>query len=69
MSFVKNILGMSASQEKDAEIEDDDDDDGTSTESSDTGIFASSDLDSSGHAVNNVVEADCSAISNFFGYW
>lgn len=67
MSFVKNILGMSATEEKDAEVEDDDDE--TSTESSDTGIFASSDLDSSGHTVNSVVEADCSAISNFFGYW
>lgn len=80
MSFMKNILGkMSATNtstinRKDEEdVEDDDDvsDGGTSTESSDTGIFAASDLESSGHSMllNNVVDADCSAISNFFGYW
>lgn len=58
---------MSASEEKDAgDLEDSDSD--TSTESEDTGIFTAvnslSDFENAGH-----VDADCSAISNFFGYW
>lgn len=71
MSFVRNIFNkMSAADEKEdaADLEEDDDvSEGTSTESSDTGIFTAmnSDLESSGHAL----DADCSAISNFFGYW
>lgn len=73
MSFVRNILNkMSASEEKDAagDLEDyDDTSEDTSTESEDTGIFTAvnslSDFESAGH----VVDADCSAISNFFGYW
>lgn len=74
MSFMKNILSkMSSTERKEEDLVDDDDvsDGTTSTESSDTGIFASSDLESSAHNVllNNVVDADCSAISNFFGYW
>lgn len=64
MSFVRNIFNkMSAASDKES---DDDASEETSTESSDTGIFtAVSDLESSGHAL----DADCSAISNFFGYW
>lgn len=70
MSFVRNIFSkMSASEEKEADIEDyDDPSEETSTESSDTGIFTAvnslSDFENTRH-----VEADCSAISNFFGYW
>lgn len=69
MSFVRNIFNkMSASEEKDiGDVEDSDSED-TSTESEDTGIFTAvnslSDFENAGH-----VEADCSAISNFFGYW
>lgn len=61
---------MSASEEKDAgDAEDyDDNSEDTSTESEDTGIFTAvnslSDFENAGH-----VDADCSAISNFFGYW
>lgn len=63
---------MSASEEKDAaggELDDSDDNsEDTSTESEDTGIFTAvnslSDFENAGH-----VDADCSAISNFFGYW
>lgn len=62
---------MSASEEnKDVggDLEEDSDSEDTSTESEDTGIFTAvnslSDFENAGH-----VEADCSAISNFFGYW
>lgn len=70
MSFVKNIFQkMSASDHKDEELEDDDvsgSDDTETEESTDTGIATSgSDLDSSAR----LEVADCSAISNFFGYW
>ncbi|XP_017785670.1 PREDICTED: nucleoprotein TPR isoform X2 [Nicrophorus vespilloides] len=77
MSFVRNILSgklgggsdvVPSTKEEAADIEDEDDvSEGTtsSTDSADTGIFNSSDLESSGHAI----DADCSAISNFFGYW
>lgn len=74
MSFVRNIFNkMSASEEnKDVggggDLEEDSDSEDTSTESEDTGIFTAvnslSDFENAGH-----VEADCSAISNFFGYW
>lgn len=71
MSFVKNIFQkMSANDHKEVESEEGDDDsasDDTETEeSTDTGIATSgSDLDSS----TRLEVTDCSAISNFFGYW
>lgn len=64
---------MSASEETttpgaELEVDSDDNSEDTSTESEDTGIFTAvnslSDFENAGH-----VEADCSAISNFFGYW
>lgn len=64
MSFVmKTIFGHEDNKNDD---EEDDDEETTSTESSDTGVFTSvnSDLDANQH-----LEADCSTISNFFGYW
>lgn len=66
MSFVKNIFNkMSGGNEED----DDDTSEEASTGSSDTGIFTTglnSDLESS---TTHVGDADCSQISNFFGYW
>lgn len=68
MSFVKNLLDkMSANVSDDNldSVESDSEDTQTET-STDTGIATSgSDLDSS----NQLESTDCSAISNFFGYW
>ncbi|KAK9717999.1 hypothetical protein QE152_g23439 [Popillia japonica] len=69
MSFVKSLFGkMSNVETKDEDLDDDEDDisEGTSTESSDTGFFASS---GEIHPSPQVLDADCSTISNFFGYW
>lgn len=69
MSFVKNLFGkMSGGETKDEDLDDDEDDlsEDTSTESSDTGFFASS---GEIHPSSQVLDADCSTISNFFGYW
>lgn len=66
MSFVKNIFDKMGSTEPKDELDDEDASEETSSESTDTGICGSSDLEMSGH---QLAEADCSAISNFFGYW
>lgn len=72
MSFVKNIFGIADSKD----TEDDEDVSEETSTSEDTGFFSpdssnnnsSSDLDM--RLDSNVpLEADCSSISNFFGYW
>lgn len=71
MSFVKSLFGkMSTGDAKEEELDDDDDDisDRSSTESTDTGFFASSG-EIHPPSTHKVLEADCSTISNFFGYW
>uniref|UniRef100_A0A1Y1KHN1 Protein FAM184A/B N-terminal domain-containing protein n=1 Tax=Photinus pyralis TaxID=7054 RepID=A0A1Y1KHN1_PHOPY len=67
MSFVKNIFQkMSVKDDKELETVEDSESDTETEESTDTGIATSgSDLDSS----TRLEVADCSAISNFFGYW
>lgn len=64
MSFVRNIFSKTDSKDLEELEEEDDGSEETCSDSTDTGIFPSS-LESSGHQL----EADCSAISNFFGYW
>ncbi|KAJ8983028.1 hypothetical protein NQ317_014325 [Molorchus minor] len=70
MSFVRNIFGK-MSDVKEEEVDDDDDVSEETSVSSDTGIFSpgnsNSDLDTRLEAAG--IEADCSTISNFFGYW
>lgn len=72
MSFVKNIFGLGESKE----TEDDDDVSEETSTSEDTGFFSpdnsnnnsASDLEARFDG-NVPLEADCSTISNFFGYW
>lgn len=72
MSFVKNIFGSGDSKETEDEEDMSEETSDASTVSSDTGFFSPtnshSDLDT--RVEGNVpTEADCSTISNFFGYW
>nr|XP_023025588.1 protein FAM184A-like isoform X3 [Leptinotarsa decemlineata] len=69
MSFVKNIFGMADNKE----TEDEEDVSEETSTSSDTG-FVSSNVNSSSDLEGTLrtgepTEADCSSISNFFGYW
>lgn len=72
MSFVKNIFGIGDNKD----IEDDEDVSEETSTSEDTGIFSpensnnnsASDLDTR-LETSVPLEADCSTISNFFGYW
>lgn len=72
MSFVKNIFGMGDNKD----TEDDEDVSEETSTSEDTGFFSpdSSNNNSSSDLETRLetsvpLEADCSTISNFFGYW
>lgn len=69
MSFVRNIFGKMSDNKE--EVEDEEDVSEETSVSSDAGFFSpgnsNSDLDT--RLQGAAVEADCSTISNFFGYW
>lgn len=72
MSFVKNIFGIGDGKE----TEDDEDISEETSTSEDTGFFSPTNSDNNSSsdletrlATNDPLEADCSSISNFFGYW
>lgn len=68
MSFMMKTIFGREEENKDGEEDEEDatSEESASTESADTGVFTSlnGDLDANAH-----LEADCSTISNFFGYW